>query len=380
MRRVQSRISGARARGRCAAVAIGCAAFVCSVGVAASTATSAARAAVTVWAVGDGPNANPATRPKEVTNFLKEQEPFNDLLWLGDIYKARTDTVFNDLYGPTYGQFAKKTFPTPGNHELSADTPLGPYDHYWEQHRPFVVGPKKDGKRINLYTTNLGDGWRLLGLTSSFPLADSPGVAPTPPHPSVQDVLNFLHNELSAHTGTCYIAIMHRPRYSAGGRASQNTDLQPIWQELAGRVDLYVQGHEHEYFRLDPSKIPDYFPTTVSHDNHINGDLVPGAQSFVVGTGGITLDWLDQPNQIFDIHFPGLERYLVAPTKAHNLDLNYYGALRLSLTEGKASYEYVKLNGSVYDSGTTTCKPVAPVPRAAARRPARPTRRRPQGR
>jgi hypothetical protein len=101
---------------------------------------------------------------------------------------------------------------------------------------------------------------------------------------------------------------MHRPRYSAAGRTDQNTDLQ----------------------------------------------------SFVIGTGGITLDYLDQPGQFFDRTFPGLESYLVAPSVGDRFSLSYYGALRLSLTKGKASYEYVQLDGSVYDSGTATCTPVKP--------------------
>ncbi len=335
----------------------------CAGVLAVSASPATASAPVTVWAVGDGPNPYAGTRATDVVRFLQSQEPFNDLLWLGDIYKAPTDAAFDELYGPTYGRFAKQTYPTPGNHELKADRPLQPYDHYWERHRPSVVGHKIQGMPSNFYAVNLGNGWRLLGLTSSFIPPDSAPVAPDPPHPTVQDELAFLHHELSTHTGTCYVEIMHRPRYSAGGRTDQNTDLQPIWQELAGRVDLYVEAHEHEYFRLDPSKIPDYYPTTVSHDNNINKHLVRGAQEFVVGTGGITLDWLGQPGQIFDAHFPGLESYLVAPRAGDTLDLGYYGALRLSLTKAKAVYEYVKLDGSVFDSGTTRCTPVKPKPR-----------------
>jgi hypothetical protein len=347
------RLLAGRSR-RAAALLI--AALMCAV---AFAATAAAKP-ITVWAVGDGPNPYPGTRTMEVVDFLQQQEPFNDLLWLGDIYKAPTDQAFDDLYGPTYGRFAKQTYPTPGNHELKADRPLQPYDHYWEEHRPFVVGKKIHGMPDNLYATDLGDGWRLLGLTSSFVDPDSAPQAPDPPHPTVQDVLDFLHGELASHTGTCYIAIMHRPRYSAAGRTDQNTDLQPIWQDLAGHVDLYIQGHEHEYFRLNPAKIPDFYPTTVGFDDGINKHLVPGAQFFVVGTGGITLDYADQPGQVFDPTFPGLERFLVAPTVDDRFNLNYYGALKLTLTRGQAHYEYVKLDGAVYDSGTTTCKPVKP--------------------
>ncbi|MBV9334888.1 MAG: metallophosphoesterase [Solirubrobacterales bacterium] len=314
---------------------------------------------VVVWAVGDGPSPYAGTRALQVANFLQSEAPFNDLLWLGDIYDAPSDKAFDELYGPTYGRFAEQTYPTPGNHELKPRRPLGPYDDYWERHRPAVVGHKIDGNPSNLYAADLGQGWRLLGLTSSFVPPDFSPAAPNPPHPAVEDVLEFLHRELSTHTGTCYIAIMHRPRYSAGGRQEQNTDLQPIWQELAGRVDLYVQGHEHEYFRLDPSKIPDYYPTSVRDDNDINKQLVPGAQSFVVGTGGITLDYLGQPGQMFDTNFPGLESFVVAPNAAAKLDLAYYGALRLSLTNGHSSYEFVGLDGSVHDRGTTTCTPVA---------------------
>jgi Calcineurin-like phosphoesterase len=321
---------------------------------------------IVVWAVGDGPNPNPATRTKEVVDFLAQQKAnnnLNDLLWLGDIYSAPDDKTFDQRYGSTYGQFAKETHPTPGNHELKATVPLKPYDDYWRRERPFVAGranKQAPGGYDNLYAANLGNGWRLLGLTSSFVPSDRAKELPETAPPQVQDVVSFVAHDLDTHTGTCYIAIMHRPRYSAGGRASgQNTDLQAVWQTMAGRVDLYLAGHEHEYFRLNPSKIPDFYPATgVPNDNDINKRLVHGAQAFVVGTGGITLDWLDQPGSIFEPHFPGLEKYLVAPHKADSLSLNYYGALRLSLTNGAASWSYEKLDGTVFDSGDTQCTPV----------------------
>lgn len=62
---------------------------------------------------------------------------------------------------------------------------------------------------------------------------------------------------------------------------------------------------------------------------------------------------------MFDTNFPGLESYVVAPNAAAKLNLSYYGALRLSLTGGHSSYEFVGLDDTAHDRGTTTCTPVA---------------------
>ena len=151
-------------------------------------ATTAVAAPKIVWAVGDGPNPYPDAQPalKKEVAFLAEQKAagkFNDLLWLGDIYKAPDDKTFDELYGSTYGQFAKETYPTPGNHEAETHLPLKPYDDYWERERPAVrrrADSNSPAGFDNLYAANLGNGWRLLGLTSSFTPPDSSNQARNP--------------------------------------------------------------------------------------------------------------------------------------------------------------------------------------------------------
>ena len=131
-------------------------------GLAPAAAAASLSRPIVVWAVGDGPNPYPDTHAKQVVGFLQSEEPFDDLLWLGDIYDAPTDKAFDKLYGSTYGRFAKQgPYPTPGNHELKARRPLGPYDDYWKKHRPSVIGGMIHKVPSNLYAADLGNGWRL---------------------------------------------------------------------------------------------------------------------------------------------------------------------------------------------------------------------------
>jgi hypothetical protein len=299
----------------------------------------AASKPLVVWAVGDGPNPT-NKRAAEVSAMIAAAKPA-DLLYLGDVYQTGSKQDFGQYYDPTYGKLASITYPTPGNHELESRPPLSGYDGYWKHKRPAVVGKGK----LNLYATDLGMGWRLLDLTSSFVTEGSgPNADDTKPGPQEADVVNFVAADLAAHQGTCYIAMMHRPRFSAGAHGDQ-VDLAAIWNLLSSRTILLLQGHEHEYFRLNLDAV-------AGISGVIDSRPLPGAESLVVGTGGVQL------SKTIDTSYPGLAAHLVAPSSKDKTKKKYYGALRLELSPGHADTAFINLDGKTIDTSSVSCTPV----------------------
>ena len=86
-----------------------------------------------------------------------------------------------------------------------------------------------------------------------------------------------------------------------------------------------LSGHDHNYQRLRRQR---------------------GITQFVIGTGGRKLSELD-------ISDP---RLAAVAYKRH-------GALKLVLRRGRASYRYVRTDGSTSDAGSLRCRPHRPVRR-----------------
>lgn len=83
---------------------------------------------VRVWAVGDGADGR---RPAKALAARMAQAPFDRLLYLGDVYENGTSTEYSTRYSPVYGSFARRTLPTPGNHEWPRHTQG--HDRYWQR-------------------------------------------------------------------------------------------------------------------------------------------------------------------------------------------------------------------------------------------------------
>jgi hypothetical protein len=292
---------------------------------------------IVVWAVGDATDPKDNTLSMAVSDMILADHPAA-LIYLGDVYDDGLLSEFEKLYQPTFGRLAPITYATPGNHELRDTPPLSGYDAYWtsKKDRPPVV-PGKD----NLYAADLGNGWRALGLTSSF-VEEGSGAddEDTRPRPQETDVVEFVTKEFSSHLGTCYIPFMHRPRFSPGSHGDQS-DLQPIYERLKDHAALYLQGHEHEYFRLS------------LEDVRGSDEPVPGAQFIVAGTGGTPVA------KTFNPKYRGVVAHLVAPSKEAKKDPHHYGALRLVLHRGRADFAFHTLDGQIADRGSVSCDPVA---------------------
>jgi calcineurin-like phosphoesterase family protein len=245
-----------------------------------------------VWAVGDG--ADGGSDAAKVVRLIARDKP-DRLLYLGDVYDDGTKEDFATGYEPSFGRLAKRTAPTPGNHDWPnrADG----YRPYWKE-----VG----GRSMPAYYSFSTAGWQFISLNSEAP------------HGAGSAQLEWVRTKLKG-GGTCRIAFWHRPRYSAGDHHGDQPDLQPFWNALRGKAVLVLNGHEHDMQRFAPRD---------------------GITQLVSGAGGHSL-------YAVDTSYSGL---------VFGDSLNF-GALRMTLTRGSASYKFVSSRGRMLDRGTTRCRP-----------------------
>jgi fibronectin type 3 domain-containing protein len=251
-------------------------------------------------AAGDG--AGGEQSETDTTNLIGSWNP-NLFLYLGDVYEKGTVTEFHNWYRPTdtfYGRFHSITDPTIGNHEYTAGVAEGYFD-YWDNVPHY-------------YSFNAG-GWHFISLdTNSAFNQTAPG---TPQY-------NWLVSDLNANTNPCVIAYHHQPLYNIGDEGSTTT-LTQFWSLFAQHgVDLDIVGHDHSYQRwlaMDGSGNPD--PN--------------GVTEIVVGTGGHALG-----------AFITSDGRLAASAQQ-------FGAVRLELNSGGASYQFITAQGQTLDSGSVGC-------------------------
>lgn len=259
------------------------------------TARPSSSAAV-VWALGDAADGSSASR--RLADMIDDQR-VDRLLYLGDVYGSSefrdgTHRAFEEHYDPLYGELARDTAPTPGNHEWPQRD--GAYDAYWR-----TAGGRSAEHH---YAFDLA-GWEIVSLNSQEELGRG----------SRQE--RWLRSELSE-SGTCRIVFMHRPRFSAGRHGDQ-PDLQAVWDDLGGRAVIALAGHDHNLQRLHP---------------------VDGITQFVAGAGGANH---------YELHDD--ERLAFGDAKTT-------GALRLELRRGRADYAFVDAEGRRLDGGSLTCRPL----------------------
>jgi Calcineurin-like phosphoesterase len=262
-----------------------------------------------------GDGAVPETRDDALAAQIQSMG-IDRLLYLGDVYETGTAQEFATNYASSWGRFKPITHPTPGNHEWG-NRAVG-YDAYWG-----AQAVRPDG--AHYYSFDL-DGWHIVSLNSEEDTsAGSTQVA-------------WLRSDLAGLTGTCTLAFWHRSRYTAGGHGD-NPWVEPLWAELAGRASIVLSAHDHNYQRLAPER---------------------GITPFVVGTGGASISGVNAQDgrlAFFD---------------------NNFGALRLSLSEASAAFEFWTAGGSRVDSGTLACRPHAPAVGLPTPTPLRLTIRRPR--
>jgi hypothetical protein len=246
-----------------------------------------------VWAVGDG--ADGSSLSKSVAEMIEARDP-DRFLYLGDVYHNGTASEFQNNYDPVYGRFNPIAAPTPGNHEWG-NRAVG-YRPYWLA----ATGvPMPD-----YYTLRVGR-WQVLSLNSETG------------HGRRSDQLRWLRQRLRSTKafGTCRVAFWHEPRYSAGTNGDES-DIEPLWDALAGRARIVLGAHDHDMQRFAPRR---------------------GIVQFISGAGGHSLREVDEQD-------PRL-RF------AHDFEA---GALRLRLEGRRARYGFVAADGDVLDSGGLKCR------------------------
>lgn len=247
----------------------------------------------TVWAVGDAGHLGERERP--VARLIAGANP-DRFLYLGDVYETGTSEEFQ-AYDALYGRLAPLTAPTPGNHDWPNHAEG--YDPYW--------AARKGRKPPRYYSFELA-GWEIISLNSQIFGDDS------------SEQLSWLRREVAG-PGNCRLAFWHEPRYSAGTTEGHGDKpgADPLWQAVAGKAALVINGHDHNMQRMEP------------RDGIV--ELIAGA-----GGHGFRYD-LDEED----------------PRLAF-ADEDHDGALRMRLSRGQAKLDFVATGGRVLDSSVVRCR------------------------
>ncbi len=228
------------------------------------------------------------------------------VLTLGDnTYPDGLPKEFSSCYGPTWGQFKDRTYPSPGNHDYNTPGATGYYEYFGDR-----AGPARRG----YYSVDVGK-WHLVSLNSNLNEKEA------------KAQLDWLMGDLGQHKATCTLAYWHHPLYSSGGHGN-NKVMRAVWEILhAAGADLVLVGHDHDYERFAPQ------------DAQGNRDDKRGIREFVVGTGGASLT-------------------MVGWRKAHsevsgNAD---FGVLKLILRDRSYDWQFMSVSGDTSgDHGTGQC-------------------------
>ena len=230
-------------------------------------------------------------------------------LTLGDhTYPVGLPAEFSDCYHPTWGRFRERTLPVPGNHEYYTAGAPGYYAYF---------GARAAEEQGGYYSVQSGK-WHLIALNSTLLGA------------AAERQLAWLEKDLARHNNPCTLAMLHHPRYSSGGHAS-NPAMAPLWQALAaGGVELLLSAHDHNYERFAPQ------------DAAGRRDEALGMRQFVVGTGGAMLTpvRLDRAN-------------------SEVKDNSVHGVLRLDLFDTGYTWEFLPVASNASppfsDRGAAAC-------------------------
>ena len=248
-----------------------------------------------LWAVGDG--ADGGSKAKAVAARIAAGR-VDRLLYLGDVYGG--GVLDRDGDAVSYRERYVSVYG-----RFVARTSPTPGNHEWPQRtQGYEAFWSSRTKPMPAYYAFETAGWRVLSLNSEAP--HGPG------SPQVR----WLTRELER-PGTCRLAFWHRPRFSAGRHGDQ-ANVAPLWNALRGHATIVVNGHDHDMQRLHP---------------------IDGITELVSGAGG-----------------HGLYELKGDPRLAFGNDTEY-GALRITLTPGRADLAFVATDGDVLDRHRVACRP-----------------------
>ncbi|MFL5844706.1 MAG: metallophosphoesterase [Solirubrobacteraceae bacterium] len=242
------------------------------------------------------------------TSNLLLQPDLSAVLVLGDEqYEQGQLENFYGSFGPSWGRLGPLLRPVPGNHEYRTPGAAGYYDYFnGIGNRRGRGGDRESG---SYYSFDVGE-WHIVALDSNC--ASIPGgCAEGSPEQ------RWLQRDLAEHRKHCTLAYWHHPLYSS--RASEegrgSPQVRALFETLhnAG-ADVVLNGHQHFYERLAPQ------------DPDGNLDRAHGLRTFVVGTGGKSLDqadFRDSNSQAFSADTYGILELTLRPK---GLDWNFRAA------------------------------------------------------
>jgi hypothetical protein len=253
--------------------------------------------------VGAGDIADCTVAGSEATGRLLDAIE-GTVMALGDLaYPHGRPEDFQSCFVPRWGRHKSRIRPIPGNHDYETPGASGYYAYMGSGSAP------PDG-----YYSFRHGAWLVVALNTEIPMS-----AGSPQH-------EWLRRELANNPATCTAALMHYPLYTSG-EYGPHPEVRPLWELLyqAG-ADVVVSGDEHQYERFAPQ------------DPNGRADALRGLRQFVVGTGGAPL-----------YRFVG-----VLPNS--EAQLRNWGVLRLTLSDGSYTWEFVPVAGeSGRDSGSAAC-------------------------
>jgi hypothetical protein len=211
--------------------------------------------------------------------------------------------------------------PAPGNREYNTAGAAGYFGYF---------GTAAHSATDGYYSYDVGS-WHIIVLNSSTGCPTSGSLSCA----AGSAMVNWLHDDLLAHSNTCMLAYWHHPLFSTSYSTSPTAQhiagsVQPLWQELyKGGADLVLNGHKHNYERFAPQ------------DPAANATS-SGIREFVVGTGG-------RSHEAFNASFA------VASNSELRNDATF-GILELTLNPTGYDYKFVPASpGTFTDSGSGSC-------------------------
>jgi calcineurin-like phosphoesterase family protein len=240
----------------------------------------------------------------ELTARLLDRIP-GTVFSLGDnVYPATTTATLSQCYTPTWGRHVPRMLAVAGNHDWEVSAGAAYFAYFGAASGPPPLG---------YYSTTIG-AWHVVALNSNLPAGAG----------SAQ--YEWLKADLAANPAACTLAMWHHPLFSSGTNGN-SPQMREVWRLLhAERVELVLNGHDHDYERFAPQDAEARLDAT-------------GPREFVVGTGGASLYTRDHPQ-------PNTEVW----------ENRTFGVLKLTLKTGGYDWRFVPIDGQSFsDGGSAAC-------------------------
>jgi acid phosphatase type 7 len=272
-------------------------------------------ATLRVAAVGD---IHPPSASSNSAATAREAAKADIILGLGDYqYPSGSLADFNRYFDKDWGPNVPKMYPV-----------FGPtHDRNWEAGDPlsYFGGRGLLGMKAPIALEPLTPysfdraGWHFVALPDScYRVSGCDGGA----------ITTWLERDLDASNARCTVAYWHQAYFTSDAEHPPFQAVRP-WVEVlaAHRVDVVLQGHNHDYERFAPQ----------DPDRHADPN---GMQAFVVGTGGI-----------------GFYKFRNTAPNSAARDDGTYGVLQLELRRGAYGWRFAPVAGGTFtDSGSRECR------------------------